>query len=78
MERGAHPGPPLGNAYRSSAPRIPDNWRDALDAFEAGEAARPLFDPLLSTSIVHCKRQEMAVFGRHMSELEMRTYRGIV
>jgi glutamine synthetase len=79
IERRLDPGPPLAtDAYSSDMKRIPNDWADALHAFRQGEATRPLFNPVLSNSIIECKRQEIATFAARMTDFEIDTYRGTV
>jgi glutamine synthetase len=79
IERRIDPGPPLAtDAYSSDLKRIACAWTEALAAFEAGEAARPLFNPVLGSSISLCKRQELAIFAAQITDLEINTYRGTI
>jgi glutamine synthetase len=79
IERRLDPGQPLAtDAYSSDMKRIPNQWAGALQAFEQGEATRPLFDAVLSSSIIECKRQEIATFAARMTDFEVDTYRGTV
>ncbi|WP_240230572.1 glutamine synthetase family protein [Devosia lacusdianchii] len=75
IERTMAPGEPrLADAYANDLPKLPNSWRAAADAFEAGPMMAEIFDPELIQSLLACKRQEMDIFAAHVSPFEYRTY----
>jgi glutamine synthetase len=66
IEDAMTPPPPItGNAYALDLPLIPDNWSDAIDAFEKSPIIARIFPPELITNLVMTKRQEL----HYMAEL---------
>ncbi|WP_299962891.1 glutamine synthetase family protein [uncultured Roseobacter sp.] len=66
IEDGAAPPAPLtGNAYEADLPQIPDDWRTAIDTFEASPQMTRIFAPDLIRNLVLTKRQEL----HYMQEL---------
>lgn len=59
------PAPITGNAYEQKLAQVPDNWSDAIDAFENSKLARRIFDGQLVDNLIRTKRQEM----KHFQEL---------
>ncbi|MGB7243045.1 MAG: glutamine synthetase family protein [Sulfitobacter sp.] len=59
------PAPITGNAYAAKLPQIPDNWKSAIDAFEASPEIARIFAPDLIRNFVLTKRQEL----HYMQEL---------
>jgi glutamine synthetase len=59
------PAPITGNAYEQKLAQVPDNWSDAIDAFESSKLARRIFDGQLVDNLIRTKRQEM----KHFQEL---------
>jgi glutamine synthetase len=59
------PAPVTGNAYALDLPRIPDNWGEAIDVFEASTALQGILPAELIRNFVMTKRQEL----RYMAEV---------
>lgn len=75
IERQARPpAPTQGNSYADGQRGLPSDWRSALDAFETAPANPDLFHPELLAMFLACKRQELAVFDRDISDLEYESY----
>ncbi len=73
------PAPIKGRAYTvEKLPKIPAEWGQAVDAFEAGEIAAEIFDPALRSMLVACKRQEIAGFSEQVTDYEFSAYLEIV
>ncbi|MBR9862409.1 MAG: glutamine synthetase [Rhodobacteraceae bacterium] len=68
------PAPTAGDGYDPDLPQLPKVWDSAVDAFAQSPLIAEIFDPLLITSFVLAKRQEMAKFAAEVSDFEMRTY----
>lgn len=68
------PAPTNGDGYDPDLVQLPKVWEVAVDAFEAGDTIARLFDPLLITSFVKTKRQELAKFASVVSAFERQTY----
>ncbi|GGA18613.1 glutamine synthetase family protein [Neptunicoccus cionae] len=68
------PAPTVGDGYDPDLSQLPKVWDSAVDAFEQSTLIAEIFDPLLITSFVLAKRQEMAKFAAVVSDFEMRTY----
>ena len=66
IEDGKEPPAPItGNAYSADLPHIPDNWADAITAFETSPDVARIFHADLIRNFVLTKRQEL----RYMEEL---------
>jgi glutamine synthetase len=79
--RGGWEPPPdvPGRAYATDRfPKIPADWGQAVDAFEAGEIVAGIFDPLLRAMLIACKRQEIAGFAEQVTDYEFSAYLDIV
>lgn len=75
IERGLAPPPPtLGNVYAEGSRGLPTDWRAALGQFETSPLTQRLFHPDLIAMFSACKRQELAVFDRDISDLEYASY----
>lgn len=75
IERGTEPSPPTGgNVHDADAPRIPPDWRSALQAFESSATVERLFHPEFIAMFAACKRQELAVFEREITAIEYHSY----
>ncbi|MEL6464037.1 MAG: glutamine synthetase family protein [Pseudomonadota bacterium] len=59
------PTPITGNAYAQDLPQVPDNWQDAITAFETSSEITRIFDPQLVQNMLMTKRQE----ARYMADL---------
>ncbi len=60
------------NAYTSDAPRVPDNLRDALTAFEESDLARQAFGSDVVAHYANYARTELAAFGTAVTDWELR------
>jgi len=71
---GLDPGDPfVGNAYADpGVPRIPSTLADATDLFEASEVARDAFGEEVQHHLVNTARQELAAYGRAVTDWELR------
>ncbi len=68
-----------GRTYGTdSLPKIPSDWGQAVDAFESGDIAAQIFDPILRDMLVACKRQEIAGFAEQVTDYEFSAYLEIV
>lgn len=63
-----------GNAYDAEVEPLPTSWIGALNAFEKGARGKKIFDPVLRSMFVACKRQEQKRFAEHFSDFEYQTY----
>jgi glutamine synthetase len=61
-----------GNAYASSAPRVPSTLRDAIEAFAASEAAERAFGREVMEHYAHAGRVELAAFDSAVTNWELR------
>jgi glutamine synthetase len=61
-----------GNAYTAGAPRIPDNLRDALTAWQDSDLARQAFGDDVVAHYANCARTELAAFGAAVTDWELR------
>jgi len=71
---GLDPGDPfVGNAYADpDVARIPSTLADATDLFEASDVARDAFGEEVQHHLVNTARQELAAFGRAVTDWELR------
>ncbi|MGE5290255.1 MAG: glutamine synthetase family protein [Micromonosporaceae bacterium] len=60
------------NAYTSGAPRVSDNLRDALAAFESSDIARQAFGSDVVSHYANYARTELAAFGAAVTDWELR------
>lgn len=75
VENKLTPPPPLeGNAYKSDAPKLALGWKAALDAFASGAVLAPMFGELMTRVFTACKRQEMTVADRRVTDFEYDSY----
>ncbi|MEO8756654.1 MAG: glutamine synthetase family protein [Devosia sp.] len=72
------PGPFVGRAYSERLPKLPADWASAVNAFEDGSMISRIFDPMLQSMFVACKRQEIAGFASQVSDLEFSAYLEVV
>ena len=72
--RAEPPLPTSGNTYASDAKSLPATWASALDLFEQSDIVKRIFQPKLIEMFSTCKRQELAVFNRDISDLEYASY----
>jgi len=74
IAEGLDPGEPfVGNAYADpDVPRIPSTLADATDLFEASDVARDAFGEEVQHHLVNTARQELAAFGRSVTDWELR------
>ncbi len=75
IENGLTPPPALeGNAYKADAPKLSLGWRTALETFGGGKTLAPMFGELMTRVYSACKRQEMAVADRRVTDFEYDSY----
>lgn len=75
IDRKADPAAPVqGDAFATDLPKLPTEWDDALDAFEASTGLDDIFAPILRSVFLKAKRQELARFAAEVSSFEYRTY----
>lgn len=72
------PLPIVGRAYAAELPQIPTDWAQAVNAFEIGPIAAEIFDPVLRSMLIACKRQEIAGFAEQVTDYEFSAYLEIV
>ena len=79
MERGVMPPDPMVTTDDVSAgATLPMDWKLAMEAFEHSNRIAHIFDPVLRTSYVGMKKQELQVFSQQISPFEHETYLEIV
>jgi glutamine synthetase len=61
-----------GNAYVSSAPRVPSTLRDAIEAFEASDVAERAFGRDVIEHYAHAGRVELAAYDSAVTNWELR------
>jgi glutamine synthetase len=61
-----------GNAYVSSAARVPSTLRDAVEAFEASAAAEHAFGRDVIEHYAHAGRVELAAYDSAVTNWELR------
>ena len=66
--------PISGNAYESDAQTLPSSWNAALDVFEKGKTITSFFSQDLIDMYCACKKQEMDVFAKHVTDFELDSY----
>ncbi|MGL4310442.1 MAG: glutamine synthetase family protein [Paracoccaceae bacterium] len=76
IERQMEPPPPItGNAYAIKGLKmIPDNWSDAIDAFEKSPVVSEIFSQELIRNLVQTKRQEMHYMAELSPEEQVELY----
>lgn len=75
MDQAEMPAPATsGNAYEADLPKLPTNWNDALDIFEASAGLDDVFAPILRSIYLKAKWQELERFATEVSPFEYRTY----
>ena len=68
-----------GDAYvDTTAPRLPANLQDALDAFEQSACYRGAFGDMFVDTFVTMGRHEVGLFARQVTEWERERYREVV
>lgn len=72
------PKPFAGRAYSERLPKLPADWASAVNAFEDGDMIPRIFDPVLQSMFVNCKRQEIAGFASQVTDLEFSAYLEVV
>jgi glutamine synthetase len=65
-------GPTEGNAYTSDLPRVPDNLRDARDAFAGSAVARAALGDEVVDHYTNMADVELAAFGAAVTDWERR------
>jgi len=68
------PAPVMGDAHQSDAPRLPNTWSGALDAFVDGAVLRPAFGELFTRVFSACKREELRLANKRVTDFEYDTY----
>jgi glutamine synthetase len=75
IERGLAPSEPIaGDAYARELPPIPPDWASAVDAFQQGEMVTRALSATLQSMLVDCKRQELEIFAKEVTDFEYHTY----
>ncbi len=75
LDKKLTPPPPLeGNAYKAEAPKLALGWKAALDAYASGDVLAPMFGALMTRVFTACKRQEMAVADKRVTDFEYDSY----
>lgn len=70
--------PIVGNAYASTARQLPGSWPAALETFEQGAMVREILSDELCQMLIACKKQEMQVFARQVTDFEYKSYLEVV
>ena len=68
------PRPIKGNAYEAKTKRLTPWMDEAIDAFEASERMKRAVGEEMHKTLTAIKREELASFGREISNLERETY----
>lgn len=68
------PEPITGNAYALGLPRVPDNWKDAIDAFENSPQVARIFSPEMIRNMTLTKRQELHYMAELTPEEQVEIY----
>ncbi len=68
------PAPITGNAYDLSLPQVPNDWEDAIAAFDASPLATRIFGKQLVDNFLRTKRQEMRDFQDLTPEEQLALY----
>ncbi len=66
--------PITGNAYLQDLTRLPPDWASAIDAFRKGKHVREIYSQQLYRMLIDCKKQELSVFNRRVTDFEYHTY----
>jgi glutamine synthetase len=66
--------PVQGNAYEVVAQTLPSSWNSALETFEKGQTVRSFLSPEFIDMYCACKKQEMDVFAKHVTDFEYNSY----
>jgi glutamine synthetase len=75
MQDKTDPGSPVAdNAYALDLPRLPDNWPDAINGFEASAIMQSLLPETCQQMFVDCKKQEYREFQQQISPFEYFSY----
>jgi glutamine synthetase len=74
IEAGTVPPEPLAILPPGSGASLPQDWRAAIDAFEASQRLARVFDPMLRETFLGMKKQELQVFSKQISAFEHETY----
>lgn len=75
IERRVAPADPIaGDAYARDLPVIPPDWASAVAAFQNGQVIPRALSATLQRMLVDCKRQEMEIFARRVTDFEYHTY----
>lgn len=72
--KSAVPAPVKGNAYDTTAEKLPTRWSEALDAFEKCPEMTEILGADLVQNFILCKRQEIARFAEEGDAAEFLTY----
>jgi len=78
IEAGLTPPAPLLSAPDGSGVSLPNDWKAAIDAFEASRRMENVFAPVLRRTYVGMKKQELQVFSEQISPFEHETYLEVV
>lgn len=78
IERRLEAPPPIdGNGYEdASLTKLPRDWLESIEAFEAGTILESCLGPVFRRAFAACKRQERARLERRVTDVEYRTYLG--
>ena len=75
IKRQLKPDKPInGNAYDCDAITLPSSWNSALDAFENGKIVPAFLSEELIEMFCACKKQEMDVFAKQVTDFELKSY----
>ena len=75
MQDKTDPGSPIAdNAYAHDLPRLPDNWQEAINRFEASAVMQSLLPATCKQMLVDCKKQEYREFQHQISPFEYFSY----
>ncbi|WP_434291220.1 glutamine synthetase family protein [Celeribacter sp. SCSIO 80788] len=66
--------PVSGNAYDQDLPRLPLDWASAIEAYRVGPHIPQIYSAQLQRMLTDCKRQELRVFKRRVTDFEYHTY----
>ena len=66
--------PVTGNAYECDAATLPASWQTALDVFKNGETVTSFLSDEFIDMYCACKKQEMDVFAKQVTDFELNSY----
>lgn len=79
IEQEMTPAMPIqGDAYSLELEPLPQDWSQAIAAFEKGKYVEEIFSRQLQTMFTGCKKQELSRFLQQVTEMEYHAYLEVV